>query len=987
MPRGTKKNANQHNNRHENGVVAPGKRITKQKSNGHLNGSPDGRSRANTPPLATAPSAHPTSRAGDNIIDTSSSTVKEALSNGSRHDDRGKGLAEIISGEIEVLENGKVYQGKLAVEHNHRRIDVSAMKPRTVYDNSAVHLALTVLKACPFRDTLAILTFLLSLPPTFLTLTNAVFTILTFVPPQGNFSGFPSLSDIFQGYSSPVSFSTMIIIDIIGIAIWLPLFKPIQALILDWAQAMVATTLGGGYASRPGGSDSTLLCISIVSATHLSRYKRLQLRILHRTWLGRWTPLLDALNRTPPAPPDPGVTGRPLLRNVRTLIALHIVMQGLGRLIRKWLIQYRDNTNVGLTFSPLDPEAIAGSHVSLETIGGADQVYNPPNTPLELKSKGSLQSLRDGRDKHTTGKKKRRQGQFVRSQQPLWAAFAATKATIMREYQQSQATHVAMGSNATDAENLGSAPFVLADGRIWITMVRPSNFFFETSFFSPPKNTPLSEGNGDDWVDGNGINRANPFYVRINGADWTSTKMHPVAQDDEAPERGQQWTGEVYGLSPAYSYRCSFVRCEDDVVIHSEVVVTPSSPIIEQGKLISRVRLYLTRLTFLASSALVAPPHQTLHPSSPASPLTTLKSSIAASENTLNDVSSQQRRIRKDGKAASAALRKDLDLLNDRMNKVGNNDRGLLNRQLQQSQHMRQADDAINLISDELESYAKLPLDEPQDWQQQKSIWENGRSVQAKIREDLLHFKQINHRDHAALQTEALTTTQKRERLQHRAAKLSDQLNRLQSSAMAGTSGKERHFSEYNAKNSQRHQMEAHLQEQLSNLVRGFHELQYRGRNTWQQIQALEQAYEQQAIMASQSPLSDSRPITPEGDLPGIHPASTNSTGFRFPSFSTPESLASLPNGHGVHSGFRNEGSRARSTSLLSGNSVYTDFDDDIAPPMPPLMNRGVGSLSGMGMGRKGSASGSGSGSSGSGGQSPRLRKGVVGDRGSPLVG
>lgn len=583
MPRGAKKNANQHNSRHENGIVAPGKRITKQKSNGHLHGSPDPRSRASTPPLAAASSAQSAFQPGDNVIDAASMNGKEVLPNGVRYEDGGRGLAEVISGESEVLENSKAYSSKMPVEQNHRKIDVSTMKPRSVYDNSAVHLALTVLKACPLRDTLAILTFLLSLPPTFLTLTNAVFTILTFVPPTG--SGFPSLSDIFQGYSSPVSFSTMLIIDLLGIMIWLPLFKPVQALVLDWAQAMVATTLGGGYTSRPAGSDSTLLCISIVSATHLSRYRRLLLRILHRTRLGRWAPLVDALNRTPPAPPDPGGTGRPILRSVRTLIALHIVMQGLGRLIRKWLLQYRDKTPVGSTLNPLDPEAVAGSHVTTEVAGGADQVHNPQNTPLDLKPKGSLQSLRDGRDKHTTGKKKRKQGNYVRSQQPLWAAFAATKATIMREYEQSQATNVAMGSNATDAENLGCAPFVLDDGRIWITMVRPSSFFFETSFFLPNKNATVDEGSGEAWVDGNGINRANPFYVRINGADWTSTMIHPVSQDDEDPERGQQWTGEVYGLSPAYSYQCAFLRCEDDVVIYSEVIVTPSSPITEQGRL------------------------------------------------------------------------------------------------------------------------------------------------------------------------------------------------------------------------------------------------------------------------------------------------------------------------------------------------------------------------------------------------------------------
>ena len=577
MPRAGKKNAHQHNNRHENGIVAPGKRITKQKSNGHLNGSPDGRSTA-SPPLAAAPATHIVSQVSEYVGNSSSTHGRESISGGAKNDDRGTGQAGFISDESDMVGNGRSYSNKIVSELSHRKIDVSAMKPRSVYDNNAAKLALTVLKACQIRDTLAILTFLLSLPPTFQTLVNTVFTILTFVPPTGPFSGFPSLSDIFQGYSSPISFSTMVIIDIIGIAIWLPLFRPLQSLVIDWAQAMVATTLGGGYTNRQGGSDSTLLCMSIVSATHLSRYKRLLLRMLHRTWIGRWAPLVNALNGSSAAPPEQELSGRPLLRNVKTIIALHIVMQGLGRLVRKWLLQYRDKTPSSSTSNPLDPEANADS------TGLVDSGLNPPNSPTELISKGSLQIMRDIRDKPVV-KKKRKQGNYVRSQQPLWSAFAAMKATIMREYEQSQATSVATGSNATDTENLGSAPFVLNDGRIWITMVRPNSFFFDTSIFPSTKSTEQTEGRGLQRVDSNGIDRSKPFYVRINGADWTSTKIYPVSDGEDELERGQQWTGEIYGLTPAYSYQCCFVRCEDDVVIHSEIVATPSSLITEQGML------------------------------------------------------------------------------------------------------------------------------------------------------------------------------------------------------------------------------------------------------------------------------------------------------------------------------------------------------------------------------------------------------------------
>src|SRR5947199_2066743 len=50
MPRNPGAKKNQHNHKHENGLVGPGKRITKQRSNGQINGSPRG-AHPDTPPL------------------------------------------------------------------------------------------------------------------------------------------------------------------------------------------------------------------------------------------------------------------------------------------------------------------------------------------------------------------------------------------------------------------------------------------------------------------------------------------------------------------------------------------------------------------------------------------------------------------------------------------------------------------------------------------------------------------------------------------------------------------------------------------------------------------------------------------------------------------------------------------------------------------------------------------------------------------------
>jgi len=391
----------------------------------------------------------------------------------------------------------------------------------------------------------------------------------------------------------------------------------------------------------------------------------------------------------------------------------------------------------------------------------------------------------------------------------------------------------------------------------------------------------------------------------------------------------------------------------------------------------------LTLLTILGSSGVVhATQHQHLRPSSPASPITTLKSSIAASEISLDSTASQQRRIRKDGKAAIVALKRDLDVLQEKLNRVGLNEKGLQNRKLQQSQHMRQADDAITTITNELDSYANLSEDEPPEWQKQKSKWENERTSQFKIRQELQRYIESSHRDTTMLQNEALNATQKRDRLLHRTAKLSDQHLRLQPSTSTEIAMKDRQVAAHNAKVIQRQHLEAHYQEQINNLIRRYQDLQFRGRQFWEQAQVLETAHSQQMLIANQSSMSDSRPMTPESELPGTTLNSGTLTGPRFHFFGATEGLSAQANGVNSNAGHRGEGTRGRSISMLSGNSIYTDFDEDPEPPPMPVLNRNA--FGGITTDRKDS----GSGSSGSGGQSPRLRKSGFGhgSGGSPLA-
>lgn len=583
MPRGAKKHANPHNSRHENGVVAPGKRVAKQKSNGHLNGNLEGRSLSEQPPRSPSGADH-LSPHHDVTTNGVAPETRYNSNGGVRSGDLDRVLSVEVSEESDSQHNGTVFTNG-SLEQNHCKIDVNAAKNPAVHDNSAAHLALTILRSCPLGDTLAILIFLLWLPPTFLTLVNFVFAIITFMAPTGSFSSFPStFSDIFQGSGGTPSLATICLTDLLGVVLWLVVFTPVQTFGLELAQAVVATRLGGGYSSKSGDSEHTLLCMAVVSATHIARRKHLPERVF-----GYGLPLEDIPSSGSPndsmiTPQDYDIPSRSPAGWVRIFISLHILTQGLVQVARRWYTEREYSQSLSMA-KKHDSEVVAGTQASAEgQTSSTDPTGHASGSSVpELASKMSIATLREARDKVSTGKKKRKQGTYVRSQQPLWAAFAALRVTILREFEQSRATHEAVGSNATDVKNLGSAPFMAEEGRIWVTLVQLTSFRFDTSFFRPSQ-AGMHE-HDDSSEDGKiGEDKSKPFYMRVNGANWTSTRIERVSDSEgNADASGHQWTGEVFGLTPSSTYFCEFIRSVDDVVIHSACVSTPSPPMAEQG--------------------------------------------------------------------------------------------------------------------------------------------------------------------------------------------------------------------------------------------------------------------------------------------------------------------------------------------------------------------------------------------------------------------
>ena len=222
-------------------------------------------------------------------------------------------------------------------------------------------------------------------------------------------------------------------------------------------------------------------------------------------------------------------------------------------------------------------------------------------------------------------------------------------------------------------------------------------------------------------------------------------------------------------------------------------------------------------------------------------------------------------------------------------------------------------------------------------------------------RDELFHCKESALQERSSVHTEATSTQQKKERLLARKSKLNDQHDRLESATSQGLDERQRKNSEQAAKDEERLHVENRYFEQMGYWQRTIQDSRYLTQQALHQAQTVERAFHEQQVMSG---LEGERPITPEGDLPGTVPHHPSGPASRFPAFGSPDP----PNGIRSHSGsFRNSDNRPRSISMLSGNSVSADFEDqDPAPPMPARAVEVIREK-----GRKYSG-GSGSGSSGS---------------------
>ncbi|KAF2278495.1 uncharacterized protein EI97DRAFT_499912 [Westerdykella ornata] len=948
----TKRNGgNTHDKRHENGLAAPGKRIAKQKSNPQLNGHANGTSPepTSTPPLPDNVHSHIITHPGvpsDAVHGPVAAANHSTATAVSRASPAREGRDSCgLEGPFDAHDIGRPYDTRPDGSSSDAA-SLSSPRPfakSAPYKNNMLTMATTILTSCPLRDVLAILILLLQLPPTVLTLVQFLFASLTFVPPQAGtplsaLSVFPSFTDIFAGSGGSPSIFTIVFADAFILIIWLMLWVPVQSFLLDLAQAVIAIALGGAAAAQTGRTNSIFICFGIIFTKHVFRSRPLRQYVSHLAGSGLFRGGLDFLMSPPPSSSSNFKNFSTTHGWPRSLLGIHILAQGLLRMIRRSLSR-RDAAQPLPTGKKTDPEA--GVHLPRPSTAQLDPTADVPGSLTgDGRPPGPSPAAQPARDRVSSSRRKRKQAAHVRSQQPFWAALASTKVTVMKEMESNRAANDAGEANAKDANHIGNALWTGEEDRVWISQVGPTDISFRVSMGSEEE--PQDEGDVTNGHAVSGIDRSKPFYLRVNGADWSSTRIRPAEEDGETGI----WTGEIFGLTALANYFCEFVRTSDNEVFYSTSLITSVGPTDEQVPVAS-------------PSA-----HQTLRPSSPT---TTLKNSIAAADQKLQDLRNRLKRNRKDHKAAITAIKKEVETLTNRLANAGGNDERQHQRVRQFNQNIKQADAAAADFALQIDSLGEVPREEMDNAHAKKQAWKQERDHKNAVSADLENCKNEIERQAHNVESDIAAVLQKRERLRQRQTALIEKHDRLITANIEGLSAKQRREQERAALRAERAAIENQYRSSINGFERRANEMQSLTAQLLANIQHLETLLLQEAQQPS------TVPSTPEGPLPGTSTVSP-APSIAFSTIPFPSLTAQVNPSTSTPASIR--GGRGRSSSMLSNISGFTDGFDDVGSPSSTLVSSAAGFHGPIGFslnGRKGSH-GSGSLSSGTSSQSSSQR-------------
>ena len=587
-PKAKRQSAHQHDRRHETGLAQPGRRVSKQRSGGHLNenlpAQPRSRSQLTTvvtqPDVSRANSTAYASGPDESIKQTH--VRPTSVSIGAAQVEGQTGASSEVS--FDGIEDSQLSDDNFedSTSLSYRYAGIDKKKFNNVHGGKTLRSITTIISICPLRDVVAILIILLQLPPTILTVIQFLFSTLTFLPPT-SIATLPSVSEILAASGGMPSLATMIITDSIILLVWLLIWVPAQNLVLDLAQAVIAIALGGAAAGKGGTTHSIIVCLSVILLSHTVRSKPARNYGLSLLW-SQFGHKDAGYSATVPSTDWFAETLYIPRSWPRSILGIHILTQGLVRVVRRTLAR-KEPTKPHKAGKKLDAEIFDDARVSRSSSISTDpNVDTMGNFDGDRRQSGAALNLKEGKDRSISSKKKRKPANAIRMRQPFWAALASTKITICKEIENREAIADAIEANTSSISDVADSNFALGEGRFWISDISATAISIGACMEERDDNFANGTETGcSDLSETTSIKT--PFYIRINGAEWTSTKIQHVSKGAN-DEQWKVWAGEIGGLTPFSSYRCEFMRSTDSDVLYNVNVVTHAAAPTENGELV-----------------------------------------------------------------------------------------------------------------------------------------------------------------------------------------------------------------------------------------------------------------------------------------------------------------------------------------------------------------------------------------------------------------
>lgn len=421
----------------------------------------------------------------------------------------------------------------------------------------------TVLTSFPLLDTITLLIIFLQIPPTILTLIHSLFFLQTFVPPSTTLfsvstsASMPSFTNfLLQGSNGSPSLLTIMFADCVLASISLFLWPTAWNFLIDFAQAIIAMTLGAG--SSTGDSfRNVAVCAGVMGGVKVvqGRFR------LSDAW--------DSIQPTRQSRIPQLLSGRHESATwLRTFFAIHILAQAVMKATRRWLIRRPESVDSTTTTTTLsvkdaatkqkdkDPEAAVGS--------------SPPTT------------MERGDSTTGPGKRKKKSAiQSVRNNQPLWATMASAVIHIAKEVERTQLSSEA--SNTSTSVGAVSADTTSGeDSGVWITKIGSTDIGFMASLAACKDegySYAASGGNNAEPSTPTSSSPNNfPFFVRVNGIVWPQTEVTPIPRDLETATQDQEdeWQITVTGLTGSTEYDFEFVKKAGSVFYSTSACTLPA---------------------------------------------------------------------------------------------------------------------------------------------------------------------------------------------------------------------------------------------------------------------------------------------------------------------------------------------------------------------------------------------------------------------------